>query len=174
MISNVMLSRPQQPLVIIDIAVPRDVEPGVGRLPHVHLFDIDALNQDLDEGLESRRREIPLVEAILAQEYTAFKVYLDSLTVVPVIVELREYTESIRQVELEKTLRGLGDISEEQGEHIRAMTHTIVNKVLHQPIVNLHEVSQNSDAGPYVETIRELFGLKGKLDFNPRNDKKNS
>ncbi len=174
MISNVMLSRPQQPLVIIDIAVPRDVEPGVGRLPHVHLFDIDALSQDLDEGLDSRRREIPLVEAILAQEYAAFKVYLDSLTVVPVIVELREYTESIRQVELEKTLRGLGDISEEQGEHIRAMTHTIVNKVLHQPIVNLHEVSQNSDAGPYVEAIRELFGLKGELEFNPRNDKKNS
>jgi glutamyl-tRNA reductase len=169
MVSDAMRSRQDQPLVIIDIAVPRDVEPGVGQLPQVHLFDIDALSQDLDEGLESRRSEIPRVEAILAQEYATFKRYLDSLAVVPVIVELREYTEAIRRDELEKTLRGLGDISEEQGERIRALTHTIVNKVLHQPTVNLHEASQNNDARPYVEAIRELFGLKGEPESDPSN-----
>jgi glutamyl-tRNA reductase len=169
MVSNVMLSRPQQPLVIIDIAVPRDVEPGVDSLPNVHLFDIDALNQDLHKGLETRHSEIPHVEAILAEEYAAFKRYLDSLPVIPVIVELREYIEAIRRDELEKTLRGLGDISEEQGERIRAMTHTIINKVLHQPTVNLHEASQNSDAGPYVEAIRELFGLNGETVHHPPN-----
>ncbi len=169
LVSDVMRSRSKQPLVIIDIAVPRDVEPGVGQLPNVHLFDIDALNQDLDEGLESRRSEIPPVETILAQEYAAFKRYLDSLAVVPLIVELREYTEVIRKDELEKTLRGLVDISEEQGERIRAMTHTIVNKVLHQPTVNLHTASQNKDVDLYVETIRELFGLKGETKSDPSN-----
>jgi glutamyl-tRNA reductase len=169
MVSDAMRSRQDQPLVIIDIAVPRDVEPGVGQLPNVHLFDIDALSQDLDEGLESRRSEIARVEAILAQEYATFRRYLDSLAVVPVIVELREYSEAIRRDELEKTLRGLGDISEEQGERIRAMTHTIVNRVLHQPTVNLHAASHNNDAGPYVEAIRELFGLKGESESDPSN-----
>lgn len=169
MVSDAMRSRPEQPLVIIDIAVPRDVEPGVCQLPNVHLFDIDALSQDLDDGLEARRSEIPSVEVILAQEYATFKRYLDSLTVVPVIVELRDYTEAIRRDELEKTLRGLGDISEEQGERIRALTRTIVNKVLHQPTVNLHEASQNNDAHPYVEAIREIFGLNDEPGSDPSN-----
>ncbi|MFV1859633.1 MAG: glutamyl-tRNA reductase, partial [Anaerolineales bacterium] len=160
MVDQAMRSRSHRPLTIIDIAVPRDVDPEVGDLANVHLYDIDTLNRDLDEGLRARRREVPKVEAILAQEYGEFKAFIDSLTVVPLIVELRGHAENIRQQELEKTLRRLGDLSERQEQMIAALSHSIVQKILHKPTACLRHASGSDEAERYIQAARALFGLE--------------
>jgi len=162
--TEAMAERPSRPLVIIDIAVPRDVEADVGDLPNVHLFDIDALNSDLDDGFKSRQREIPKVEAILDQEYLKFKKFADSLEVVPFIIQLRDHTEAIRRQELEKVVRKLGEISQEQEEQISILTQSIVNKILHKPTIELHDAVQKDDLDRYLEAARVLFGLDSTVD----------
>lgn len=154
-----MSSRPDRPLVIIDIAVPRDVEADVGTVPNIHLYDIDGLNRDMDEGIRARQYEVPRVEAILSEEYLKFKKYIDSLAVVPFIVQLRDHTEAIRRKEFEKALRRLGGLSQEQEEQINTLTRSIVNKILHKPTIKLHDASQSSETAHYLEAAKILFGL---------------
>jgi glutamyl-tRNA reductase len=165
--SDAMAERPSRPLVIIDIAVPRDVEADVGDLPSIHLYDIDALNSDLDDGLNARQREIPKVEAILDQEYLKFKKFSDSLEVVPFIIQLRDHTEAIRRQELEKVVRKLGEISQEQEEQISTLTHSIVNKILHSPTVGLQDAVREDDFDRYLEAARILFGLDSSVEQGP-------
>lgn len=165
--SAAMAERPSRPLVIIDIAVPRNVEADVGELPNVHLYDIDALNSDLDDGLKARQREIPKVEAILDREYLKFKKFVDSLEVVPFIIQLRDHTEAIRRQELEKVVRKLGKISQEQEEQISILTHSIVNKILHRPTVELQDAVRKDDFDRYLEAARMLFGLDSTVDHGP-------
>lgn len=162
--AEAMEHRPSRPLVIIDIAVPRDVEKDVGDLPNVHLFDIDSLNSDLDDGLKARQQEIPKVEKILDQEFLKFKKFIDSLEVVPFITQLRDHTEAIRLQELERVIRKLGGISKEQEEQISMLTHSIVNKILHRPTVELHEAVRKEDFDHYLEAARVLFGLDPSVD----------
>ncbi len=165
--SDAMTERPSRPLVIIDIAVPRDVEADVGDVPNIHLYDIDALNSDLDDGLNARQREIPKVEAILDQEYLKFKKFSDSLEVVPFIIQLRDHTEAIRRQELEKVVRKLGEISQEQEEQISTLTHSIVNKILHSPTVGLQDAVREDDFDRYLEAARMLFGLDSSVEQGP-------
>ncbi len=165
--SDAMTERPSRPLVIIDIAVPRDVEADVGDVPNIHLYDIDALNSDLNDGLKARQREIPKVEAILDQEYLKFKKFSDALEVVPFIIQLRDHTEAIRRQELEKVVRKLGEISQEQEEQISTLTHSIVNKILHRPTVGLQDAVREDDFDRYLEAARILFGLDSSVEQGP-------
>jgi glutamyl-tRNA reductase len=146
-------------LVVVDIAVPRDVDPSVGDIPGVHLIDADDLKVALDRSLEARKKEIPRVEAIIAEEAAKCEIELRELSMKPVITELRDKAESIRLGELEKTLRRLPDVDEQTIEHIHHMSRAIVNKLLHEPTVRLKRVARAGLHNEYSSTVRHLFDL---------------
>lgn len=160
MVRAAMAQRERRPLVIIDIAVPRDVEPDAANVPGVHLFDIDDLQETLDEALAARQQEIPRVEAIIAEEIEALEAEIRALTIQPVIVDLRQKAEAIRQRELERTLRFLGeDVDEETLKHVQHLSRSLVNKLLHEPTTRLRKKATNGVAGEYEAAVRDLFDL---------------
>lgn len=163
----VMQTRSNRPLVIIDIAVPRDVDVEVGEIFGVSLFDIDMLNQHLESSLARREREVPLVEKILEEELQAFMSYLHTLDVVPLIAEMRQQAEAIRQTELEKTLRHLPDLTPAERKRLEALTQALVKKILHHPISRLRSEAGTPMAADYAATARNLFGLEAR--YRPQN-----
>ena len=147
------------PLVLLDIAVPRDIDAAVASLPNVHLFDADALQSSLDEALAARQAEVPRVAAIVDEEVDLFAVQMREMTVKPVITTLRQKAESIRQHELDRALRHLGDTDPETREQLAYLSRSLVNKLLHEPTLQLRAKAQGAEAAVYAETVRELFGL---------------
>jgi glutamyl-tRNA reductase len=160
-VMEAMHERPERPLFIIDIAVPPDVEPEVKQLDDVFLYNIDDLRGALDANLEKRSKEIPRVEAIVAEEVQEFLAWYQSLDVVPTIVDLRRYADEIGQAELQRALRRLGSLDERQREIVKALAIGLVNKMLHNPIVNLKEHANEQHSHQYTAALRELFGLNG-------------
>ena len=160
MVERVMAKRPFRPLVLLDIAVPRDIDLAVADIPGVHLFDADQLQGDLDKALAARQQEIPKVVQIIAAEVDALVMRLRQLRVKPVIVTLREKAEDIRQQELERTLRHLGDIDPKTLKHINHLSRSLVNKLLHEPTRRLKTEAGNDNAAVYAAAISELFGLE--------------
>lgn len=162
-----LAGRDGRKLVLIDLAVPRDIDAAVGNLPGVYLFGIDQLRSSLDEALGARQQEIPLVEAIIDQETAAFAAELRELAIRPLIVDLRHKAERIRQRELQRTLRHLGDIDPQMLQHIQHLSHSLVNKLLHEPTIRLKEKAGDgavAETADYAETIRHLFGLETTPD----------
>jgi glutamyl-tRNA reductase len=156
-VKRALADRKQRPLLILDIAVPRDVEPAVRDLPNVFLYDIDALEGLIQKNLERRRREIPKVEAIIAQETEQFLRWYGSLEATPVIRELRERFEAIRAREVD---RHASKFCEQDRDQIVALTRALINKLLHEPTVSIRGFQQDG-AGRLsrIETVRKLFGL---------------
>ncbi len=164
MVAEAMDTRPNRPMNIVDIAVPRDVATEVGELPGVQLYDIDNLKQGVEESLEARQREVPKVEAILIEEQSKFMDYLASLDIIPVIIEMRAQAENIRNTELEKVFRRLPDLTLKGQEGIAALTQSIVKKMLHSPTTRLRASSIEPESDQLANAARALFGLD-----NPRN-----
>ena len=160
MVRNLMAVRPNRPLVIIDIAVPRDVDIEVGEIPGVRLYDLDLLQQNLEISLMRRASEVPLVESIIHEEKAEFGNYLRLLEVTPLIAEMRQQAESIRQKELEKTLRRMPSLTEEERKRLEAMTEALVKKILHAPITCLRHEAGTPQAATYATAARSLFGLE--------------
>lgn len=158
-ISATNIDQRTRPLVIIDIAVPRNVDTAVAHLPHVRLYNLDDLQATLDESLAARQAELPIVEAIIAAETATAATQLGELAVRPIITEIRRKAEQIRETELERTLRHLGDLDEQTVAHIQHLSHSLVNKLLHEPTVRLKEKAGQHQAGDYTTVVRELFGL---------------
>lgn len=158
-IHQVMQVRANRPLVLIDIAVPRDIDPDVADIPHVRLFDIDSLNAQLEDSLTRRMDEVPLVKAILEEELFEFEEYLQSLEMLPIIANIRQQAEMIRAAELEKTLRRLPDLTDAERERIEALTRSLVKKLLDSPTRRLRAESTCPHAPEYATVARTLFGL---------------
>jgi glutamyl-tRNA reductase len=154
-----VMARRTKPLTVIDLGVPRNVEAAAGALPNVHLFDVDDLRASLDEALSVRQQEIPRVEAIIADEVAGFTRRFQELAVEPVIAGLRQKAEAIRQRELERTLRFLGEVDPETQKHIQHLTRALVNKLLHEPTVRLKQKAAEEDASDLAGAMRQLFGL---------------
>ncbi len=152
-----MTNRGGRPLIFIDIAVPRDIDPAVNEIPGVHLFDIDDIESVSLGGLNGRKAEVHRVEAIIEEELLAFLGWWRSLDVVPVIAALRERAESIRRSELERALRRLPGLDEASRERIEAMTEAIVKKMLDRPITRLKD---GHDKGLYMEALQDLFDVQ--------------
>lgn len=159
MVEKSMRKREHQPLVFMDIAVPRDVDANVNEVPGVRLFDMDTLSDQLETSLARRQAEVPHVEAILAEEHTRFIDYLASLDLLPLIIELRTQVNAIRQAEVDKAIRRIPDLSPEAEQRIDALTRSIVQKILHNPTIRLREVAGSSHASEYADITRGLFGL---------------
>jgi len=158
-VATAMRMRRNRPLFIIDIAVPRDVEPTVGDLSNVFLYDIDDLQRVVDANLEQRRREIPRVQAIVQAEVADFMAWFRSLDVVPTIVNLREHVEQIRQKEYQRVMQRLSHLSEQEQKVILAFSQRLINKILHQPTVRLKQHASGREAYRYTEALRDLFAL---------------
>ena len=156
---DVMARRPSRPLIFIDIAVPRDVDPAVKDIPGVQVFDIDDLHARLEGSIAERQNEIPRVEAIVDREVAGFETWLRGVEVMPIIADLRQKAEAIRQRELERTLRYLPDLDPQTREHIQHLSHSLVNKLLHEPTLRLRAEAGNGHAAEYAEAVRHLFGL---------------
>jgi glutamyl-tRNA reductase len=151
-------NRHGRPLFVIDLAVPRDVDPAVAALEDCYLYDIDDLQAVVRESLSGRRREAERAEAIVEQEAKRFRDWQASLHVVPAIASLRERAESIRSGELAKAEGRLEGLSESERRTVESLTTQIVNKLLHVPIVRMKEAAATQGSG-YVEVARDLFGL---------------
>jgi glutamyl-tRNA reductase len=150
--------RKGRPLFVIDLAVPRDVDPGVAQLDDCYLYDIDDLQAVVRESLSGRRREAERAEAIVEHEAERFRDWQASLRVVPAIASLRERAESIRSGELAKAEGRLEGLSESERRTVESITTQIVNKLLHVPIVRLKQAAAAEGSG-YVEVAKDLFGL---------------
>ena len=160
LVRQVMRGRRNRPLFLIDIAVPRDVDPRVQECDDVYLYDIDDLQAVCAANLEERRKEVARARKIIEAELQAFRDWWGSLEVVPTITALRQRAEQIRQAELHKALGRMGDLTERQRSTLEALTSAIVNKMLHQPITRLKAQSNGDGASAgYVRAVRELFAL---------------
>jgi len=157
MLARVMQTRPQRPLVAMDIAVPRNIDPEVKHIPGVHVYDMDSLHHLLEQNLGQRLQEVPAAEAILAQEEAAFMQYLSSQEMLAVIADLHQQAEAIRQAELEKTLRRLPELSQAERQRIDALTRALVKKLLDGPTTRLRAAAGTAAAPYYVAATRALF-----------------
>ena len=144
-----------RPLFVIDLAVPRDVDPAVNGLDGCYLYDIDDLEAVVESSLAGRRREAERAEAIVAEEAERFRAWQASLDVVPTIASLRARAEAIRSAELSKA-----KLSDEQREAVDSITAQIVNKLLHLPTVRMKEAAAAADGVLYADAVRHLFGLE--------------
>ncbi len=159
MIVEAMRRRAERPLMLIDIAVPRDIDPDAAKIPHVNLFDIDGLNAQLEDSLTRRLDEVPHVRRILAEELSEFEHYLMSLEMLPIIASIHQQAESIRTIELEKTLRRLPDLTDAERERIEALTQALVRKLLDHPTQRLRVEATSHRAPEYAAFARTLFNL---------------
>ena len=158
-VSRVMHERRARPLFFIDIAVPRDVEPGVDVLDDVYRYDIDDLKQVVDANLRERAREAQRAESLVEREVGKFVVRQSDAEVIPTIVSLRARLEDIRLSEVRKTLTRLPDAGPETLAAIEALSTAMVNKILHAPITKLRESSRAGASRSWLELVHELFGL---------------
>jgi glutamyl-tRNA reductase len=159
--------RKGRPLFVIDLAVPRDVDPAVARLEDCYLYDIDDLQAVVRESLNGRWREAERAEGIVEREAERFRDWQASLQVVPAIASLRERAESIRSGELAKAESRLEGLSESERRTVESLTTQIVNKLLHVPIVRLKQAAATEGTG-YVEVARDLFDLPDDENVDSR------
>lgn len=148
-----------KPLVLLDLAVPRDVNPAVAELPGVRLFDIDRMRDAVDTSLEMRRREIPAAEAIIEEELAQFRLGLKRRAVEPVIAGLRRKAEAIRKEELTRTFGEMETLSAEARERLQYFSRSLVNKLLHDPTRRLRERAVTDEAESDSALVRSLFSL---------------
>ena len=152
----VLRARRGRPVLIVDLAVPRDVDPSLGTIDGCFLYDVDALEGVVAATLDGRRSEAVHAERIVSEEAERFRAWRASLAVVPAIASLRAHAEEIRAAEL---ARLEGRLPEGDRDVVDTLTAQIVNKLLHLPTVRLKEAAVTADGLLYADVVRHLFGL---------------
>ncbi|HBV86367.1 MAG TPA: glutamyl-tRNA reductase [Desulfosporosinus sp.] len=156
---GIMKNRKNRPILIIDIAVPRDIHPDVGKIPQITLFDIDDLRGVVDRHHQERELAAQNAEKIIDEEMELFLKWHNTLYVVPTILALQEKGEKIRDLQVERALTHLSGLTPKQEKVIRSMANSIVNHLLHVPIINLKEYANTSQGHLYTEILQNLFDL---------------
>jgi glutamyl-tRNA reductase len=151
--------RRNKPIFFIDIAVPRDIEPDVNDLENVYLYDIDDLQVVVSANIKEREKEAKNAMNFISQEVTKFNNWVGALDAVPTIVEIRKKAENIRKQEVEKTLKKISHLSEDEKQLLRQMSSSMINKILHKPTIKLKQKTQSEDGHVYLKAIRHLFHL---------------
>lgn len=174
LMTRVMAQRAGRALVLIDIALPRDVESAVSTLPGVYLHNLDDLQREVERGIQLRLQETAHVQDIIAEEVESFRCWLASLSVVSTISELRHQADLIRQQELARTLRQLSPtLSEHELAAVQELTNRLMNKLLHAPTRHLKDAAAAGEGHVYAQATRYLFGLEEKSDASStRNESK--
>ena len=152
--------RGQEPMFVIDIAVPRDIDPAVNALDNVYLYDIDDLQQVADANLAARRDEIAKCMAIVDRGVDRFCNWLRGLEAEPTIVSMARELDAIREEELAKTLKALPDLTEGQRKEVEYLTRRIVNTILQRPMSQIKWEITHHDPGTVIHLVKRLFGLK--------------
>jgi glutamyl-tRNA reductase len=151
--------RGDRPLCILDIALPRDVDPSVGKLEKVFLYDLDDLQAVVATNLERRREELPSVEQLITAEVEQFWGWLAGLAAVPVLKTFRSQMDQVRAQELAQLLRKFEHLSPEDRQAVEHFSRALMNKFLHEPSVRLRAASANGRGLAIVDALRYLFAL---------------
>jgi len=159
MVEKAIHERKNKPIFFIDIAVPRDIEPDVNDLENIYLYDIDDLHVVVSANMKEREKEADNAMNFISQEVTKFNNWVGTLDAVPTIVEIRKKAENIRMQEIEKTLKKISYLSEDDKKLLRQMSSSMVNKILHKPTIKLKQKTQSEDGHVYLKAIRHLFHL---------------
>jgi glutamyl-tRNA reductase len=160
-VEEALHERKWRPMFFIDLGVPRNFDPRINDLENVFLYDIDDLEQVIEDNKDERQREALKAEAIVEEEVEAFWRWLAGMEVTPTIVALRAKAEMIRKQEVEKTLAALKDLPPQVLQAIEMLSTSITNKLLHPPTMYLKQGSKNGSAQERVEVsaVRQIFGL---------------
>jgi glutamyl-tRNA reductase len=158
-VRSVLRKRRNRPLFFIDIAVPRDVEPQVNDLDNVYVYDIDDLKGVVEVNKAQRRQEAVKAERIVEEEVIRFEKWLKTLEVVPTIVALKEKAETIRKAEIRRSLGSLGALTPSQMEGLEVLTRSIMEKILHDPILYLKKKAGRPTRDACLDLTRRLFNL---------------
>ncbi len=158
-VKAVMRTRKNRPLFFIDIAVPRDIDPDINRLNNAYVYDIDDLQDVIDENIEDRNKESLKGERIVDEAVINFRKWRDSLEAVPTIVALRKKLDRIAEKEVKKTLQSLNGLSLNEKDAIHTMTNALINKILHDPTLFLKQNGCKGDHSIYIDITKKLFNL---------------
>ncbi len=156
-VAAALRARKGRPLLLLDLAVPRDLDPAINELDGCFLYDVDDLEAVVTETLSGRRGEAARAEQLVAGEADRFREWQASLDIVPTIASLRALAEEIRDREL---LKAGGRLSERERKHIESVTSQIVAKLLHLPTIRLKEAAAAADGVVYADVVKHLFGLE--------------
>ena len=159
LVRHSLRKRRNRPLFFIDIAVPRDVDPTVNDLENIYLYDIDDLKEVVKENSAQRQEEALKAERIVQEEVIRFEKWLKTLDVVPTIVALKEKAETIRKVEMEKSLSALAELTPSQIKAIETLTVSLAEKIVNDPILTLKDKAGRRSRDIYLDMARKLFGL---------------
>ncbi len=157
---KVMKERRHKPVFIIDISVPRNIDPKINDIDNVYLYDVDDLHGIVDTNRLERQKEAEKAEGIIAQEIETFQKWLASLDSVPTVVALRDRADAVKKEEIEKLLNKLPRLGEKERDAVEYMANAIINKLIHPPTAALKEDSEDRDV--LIATIRKLYGLNEK------------
>lgn len=156
---KVMSRRNGKKIFLIDIAVPRDIDPQVNEVEGVSLYDIDDLQNVIDHNLEHRKKEAVKAEKIIEAEINEFWKWLSTQFVTPTVAALKKRAEEIRQKEMTRAFNRLGNITEREKKVISSMANSIVNQLLHDPVLQLKKYALTQQGHLYTEILQNLFNL---------------
>lgn len=176
MLEPILAKREDKPLFLVDIAVPRDIDPAIGDLDAVHLFDIDDLQHIVDENLEERRRAANEVEQLLHGEIIDFKEWLRTLGVVPVISALRKKALGIQAETMKSIERKMPDLTEREKKVLSKHTKSIINQLLKEPITQAKELAGSENAEESLQLFVDIFGIEAEVveEFDKQMEKNES
>lgn len=155
-------ARKNRPMFFIDIAVPRDIDPGLNDLDGIFVYNIDDLQQVVQSHLGDRRKEAVRAELLVEEEVRKFEERAQTADVVPTIVSLQQHLETLRQAELDRVRGRLGNLSPEQEMAVEALTRGIINKIMHTPITTLKSAARDPESTTVVDVVRKLFNLRSE------------
>jgi glutamyl-tRNA reductase len=158
-VARVMERRAGRPILVVDVAVPRDVDPSAADLPGVTLLDMDDLRAFAEAGQAERRREVAVVRTMISEEVDRFLAVSSAREVAPLVAALREHGDDVRRAEIERYRARLGELDERQLEAVEALTHGIVAKLMHQPTVGLKAAAGTPKGERLAEALRDLYDL---------------
>jgi glutamyl-tRNA reductase len=159
-LAAVMAARDRRPLLLIDLAVPRDIDPAVAELPGVFLRDVDDLQRVVERNLSGRESEARRAEALLDHEVGRFTRWLETLEVVPTIAALNERGEEVARQVLAENANRWESLADADRERIELVAATVARRLLQQPMLRLKARGDERTTYAYVQALRELFGLE--------------
>ncbi len=162
-LATVMQHRQHRPLLIVDIAVPRNVDPNVKEISGITLYNIDDLQNIVDRNLADRQKEADNIERLAQAEAAKFQQWLEVHDIKPVIIAFRQYVQQQCSAEIEHLRRVLGNsLTPEQDKHLRHLAHSIANKIAHQPLIRLKQMVADGKGTLYAEILKDIFSLPQK------------
>lgn len=155
----VMRPRRNKPIFFIDIAVPRDIDPEIHKLPNAYVYDIDDLQEVVDENIQDRRKEAQKAERIIDEAVIQFRSWMESLDAVPTIVSIRQKIEAIAEAEMQKTFHQQPHWTDADRQAVIRMTQALINKMLHEPTQYLRRNGAMGNLPAQLDVVRKLFHL---------------